>query len=147
MPGSDTTRAHRVAERVKTSTGSERAWSVVQAVVIASILGLAAAAVAMRDDLIVATTWSTVTAPAWHEKADVRFTHLERPELAIQLAQATGALHKVEAAAELAQENAAAIGVIQNDLGHVKDGGKRREDMLQKVLDKLDRLAVRSPAQ
>ncbi len=141
----DETGYHRVRERVKTSTGSQRAWGLWHSVVGTLIGALIIAAVAMRDDLIVATAWATEEAPEHHDKTDSRLDHLERPELAIRLAQATGALHKVEAAADLAQENAAAIGVIQNDLVHVKDGGKRREDMLQRVLDKLDDLNVRKP--
>lgn len=136
------TRTHRVAERVKSSTGSERAWGVWQGVLVAGICAIALGLVAMRDDLIVATAWAQVAAPAHHERTDVRLDHLERPELAIKLAQATGALHKVEAAAELAQDNAAAIGVIQNDLEHVKDGGDRRERMLERVLEKLDSFNV-----
>jgi hypothetical protein len=130
---------------MKQSTGSERAWGVWQAVLAVAIVGLFTAFVSYRDDLIVATAFATETAPAVHRDQDGRLKHLERPEALLQLAQATKAVEKVEAAADLAAHNAAAIGVIQNDLEHMKGSGDRRERMLEAMLDKIDRLGVRTP--
>ncbi len=136
------TRSHKISQRVKASTGTERAWGISQALIVALLIGLFTAGVAMRDDLIVATAWAQTTAPAHHEKTDDRLDHLERPELLIQLAQATDAVAEIEEAAALAHTNAAAIGIIQNDLEHIKGGGDRRERMLEAALAKLDQLNV-----
>lgn len=145
MGNGDATRSHRIAERFKTSTGGERAWGVWQAVVVAGILGLAATAFAMRDDLIKATAFVKETAPAVHEDHDKRLNYLERPEALLQLAQATDAVAEVKAAAKLATENAASIRVIESELGHLKDGQTQAQKDRDRMLRILDNLNVRQP--
>ncbi len=136
---------HRAVERVKTSTRTERAWGVWQAVLAVAIVGLFTAGVTSRDDLIVATAFATDLGPKVHADHNDRLKYLERPEALLQLAQATDAVKKVEAAADLAQDNAAAIGVIQNDLEHMKGSGDRQERLLEAMLVKIDALGVHTP--
>lgn len=144
MGNGEKTGYHRAAKAVRESSGSTRVWGMATALI--GVLAAAAALgfVDLRDDVIVSTAWATDTAPKWHDHVDIRLDHLERPELAIQLAQATSAMSRVEAAADLAQENAADIKVIKSELGHLKDGQTRAQSDRDRILTILDRLSVRS---
>ena len=131
----------RAANAVRESTTSARAWGVWQVVLAALISALVFGVVTMRDEVIAATTFTTQTAPAIHTDYDGRLKYLERPEALLQLAQATDSLSKVEAAADLAQENAGHIQVIETKLDHVGkslDRAQLDRDRMLRILDELN---------
>ncbi len=114
---------------------------VFEAIAIGVGLSLVIAGGTQWSKIGVSHAWATEAAPAQHEKTEGRLTHLERPELLIQLSQAGDAVHKVEEAHRIAIENRATIRLIESEQRHTREDVKRNEGHLIKILDKIDKLA------
>lgn len=113
------------------------AWRIAEAV--AAVLGGVAilGVIGSRDDLISLKTWRNL-ASDWHDEADERLDYLERPELIIQIAQATKAVDQVEETAKIARQNRSSIALVQVEQEHAKQRDRQQEGYLLQVLDKLE---------